>query len=97
MTAERFEVFLAARCSISGCEDRSWREWMTDTFTLLIDEADDFSGKRPGCDSGWISALAEACGAHVDPAIVDEDGDIDWALLTVRFRELLVYAFAPRG
>lgn len=93
--AERFETFLSAPCSIYG-DGGTWREWIAATFTLLVEEGEGFSGKRPGCDSDWGWRLAEAMTDHVDPAI-DGYGDTNWRLLTSRFGELMAYALAPRS
>lgn len=92
---DSFEAFLSAPCSIYR-DERTWRDWIIATFTLLVEEDESFSGKRPGCDSDWSWRLAEAMTDHVDSAIRGYD-ETDWKLLTRRFRELMSYALSPRS
>lgn len=74
MDPVRIDTFLAAPCTLPGMDEISWGEWVADTFTLLVDEVDNFSGKHPGCDSGWIWTYGEAIALHLDPSAASPSG-----------------------
>jgi hypothetical protein len=74
MDPARIDAFLSAPCTLTGFDDISWGRWIADTFTLLVDEVDSFSGKHPGCDSGWIWTYGEAVAVYLDPSVATPAG-----------------------
>jgi hypothetical protein len=42
----------------------TWRVWLIDALVTLAKDGEGFNGKRPNCDAGWQSLLADALGEH---------------------------------
>lgn len=64
LTEEEISAFWNAKCKINDFEEATNKEWAKDALLTLLIEGEDFSGKRPNCDSGWeydlIVGLVEA-------------------------------------
>lgn len=53
LTPEEITRFLDSPCQIWD-DGRAWKEWLYDVLITLAREEENFSGKRPNCDSGWM-------------------------------------------
>lgn len=47
-----------------GTDGGTWRDWLIDALVTLAENGEGFSGKRPNCDAGWQSLLADALDKH---------------------------------
>jgi hypothetical protein len=96
------EKFLADRCWIFN-DDRTWRDWFRHTLAHLVAEPGAFTGKRPGCNSGWQEYLQAALHEHLDAGIVttwEEDTedprlpcDVNWGKYRAAFQRVLDHVF----
>ena len=84
--------FLNAQCTL--VDNMTWRDWMCDILTTLVHEGEGFSGKRPNCDSGWATELADALHKNGMPCV--ENDTTDWEKVDKHFKLVCKAVFYPK-
>lgn len=97
LTPEEITQFLNSPCQIWN-DSRAWKEWLCDVLVTLVREEENFSGKRPNCDSGWGWQLAAGLSLVVPEIVLSRDdegfpNDINWTLSNTVFEQVCSYVF----
>ena len=88
---ESIQKFLKAKCALMN--KGTWKDWLADLLITLNSEVETFSGKRPNCDSDWISVLAEAMN-EAGLTCINSKGDVDWNEQQKHFKAVIQYIFS---
>ncbi len=92
VTTAQIDAFLDSPCHILSPVG-TWRDWFRRMLRALVADPGNFSGKRPGCNSGWYEHLAASL-TLLDPGVVtswDQETDgravrLPWEVDETRLR-----------